>query len=88
MASPTDVRLVALVELVAQKSMCKLFYASDLMVNSIAQIYDTLSPLNGQVNHSTLAFIRRANDALDNWWSDCDEIHSMICPFVLLRGVN
>ncbi|TFK44692.1 hypothetical protein BDQ12DRAFT_30687 [Crucibulum laeve] len=59
MASPTDVRLIALVELIAQKT----------------QIYETLAPLNGQVNHNTLAFIRRANVALDKWWSDCDELH-------------
>ena len=42
----------------------------------LAQIYETLAPLNGQVNHNTLAFIRRANVALDKWWSDCDELHS------------
>jgi hypothetical protein len=40
-----------------------------------AQIYETLAPLNGQVNHNTLAFIRRANVALDKWWQDCDELH-------------
>ena len=40
-----------------------------------AQIYETLSPLNGQVNHNTLAFIRRANIALDKWWADCDDLH-------------
>ncbi|EEB93774.1 hypothetical protein MPER_07529, partial [Moniliophthora perniciosa FA553] len=39
------------------------------------QIYETLAPLNGQVNHNTLAFIRRANVALDKWWQDCDELH-------------
>ncbi|KAI9571112.1 hypothetical protein HD554DRAFT_2078588 [Boletus coccyginus] len=59
MASPTDVRLISLVELIAQKT----------------QIYETLAPLNGEVNHSTLAFIRRANVALDKWWADCDELH-------------
>ncbi|KAJ7680323.1 hypothetical protein DFH06DRAFT_1162653 [Mycena polygramma] len=59
MASPTDVRLIAQVELIAQKT----------------QIYETLAPLNGQVNHNTLAFIRRANVALDKWWNDCDELH-------------
>ncbi|THH20434.1 hypothetical protein EUX98_g8589 [Antrodiella citrinella] len=59
MASPTDVRLISQVELIAQKT----------------QIYETLSPLNGQVNHNTLAFIRRANIALDKWWADCDELH-------------
>ncbi|KIJ67756.1 hypothetical protein HYDPIDRAFT_37363 [Hydnomerulius pinastri MD-312] len=59
MASPTDVRLISQVELIAQKT----------------QIYETLAPLNGQVNHNTLAFIRRANVALDKWWSDCDELH-------------
>ncbi|KAG8684242.1 hypothetical protein FRC09_015514 [Ceratobasidium sp. 395] len=59
MASPTDVRLVSQIELIIQKT----------------QIYETLSPLNGQVNHSTLAFIRRANIALDKWWADCDELH-------------
>ncbi|OSD06688.1 hypothetical protein PYCCODRAFT_753896 [Trametes coccinea BRFM310] len=59
MASPTDVRLVSQVELIMQKT----------------QIYETLSPLNGQVNHNTLSFIRRANIALDKWWADCDELH-------------
>jgi hypothetical protein len=59
MASPTDVRLISQVELIAQKT----------------QIYETLAPLNGQVNHNTLAFIRRANIALDKWWADCDELH-------------
>ncbi|KDQ21520.1 hypothetical protein BOTBODRAFT_99872 [Botryobasidium botryosum FD-172 SS1] len=59
MASPTDVRLISQVELISQKT----------------QIYETLSPLNGQVSHSALAFIRRANTALDKWWQDCDELH-------------
>ncbi|KAI0332321.1 hypothetical protein GY45DRAFT_1246853 [Cubamyces sp. BRFM 1775] len=59
MASPTDVRLISQVELIAQKT----------------QIYETLSPLNGQVNHNTLSFIRRANIALDKWYADCDELH-------------
>ncbi|KAG8906158.1 hypothetical protein FRB99_007472 [Tulasnella sp. 403] len=59
MASPTDVRLVSLVELIAQKT----------------QIYETLSPFNGQVNHSALAFIRRANVALEKWWEECDKLH-------------
>ena len=31
--------------------------------------------MNGQVNHNTLAFIRRASEALDKWWRDCDELH-------------
>ncbi|PAV18592.1 hypothetical protein PNOK_0543400 [Pyrrhoderma noxium] len=60
MASPTDVRLISQVELIAQKT----------------QIYETLSPLNGQVNHNTLSFIRRANVALDKWWSDNDDLHA------------
>ncbi|KAI0745663.1 hypothetical protein C8Q76DRAFT_36732 [Earliella scabrosa] len=64
MASPTDVRLISQVELIAQKT----------------QIYETLSPLNGQVNHSTLSFIRRANIALDKWWADCDELHRTHLP--------
>ncbi|KAF8530530.1 hypothetical protein BU17DRAFT_35754 [Hysterangium stoloniferum] len=60
MTSPTDVRLVSQIELIAQKT----------------QIYETLSPLDGQVNHNTLAFIRRAHVALDRWWSDCDQLHA------------
>jgi hypothetical protein len=40
-----------------------------------AQIYETLTSMNGQVNHNTLAFIRRASEALDKWWRDCDELH-------------
>ncbi|KAL9711889.1 hypothetical protein Ac2012v2_004962 [Leucoagaricus gongylophorus] len=59
MASPTDVRLIALVDLIAQKT----------------QIYETLVPLNGQVNHNTLSFIRRAFVALESWWSEHDELH-------------
>ncbi|KAG6837718.1 hypothetical protein H0H93_003520 [Arthromyces matolae] len=59
LSSQTDVRLISLVELIAQKT----------------QIYETLVPLNGQVNHNTLSFIRRANAALEKWWSDCDELH-------------
>jgi hypothetical protein len=76
MSSPTDVRLIALVELIAQKSMfTELLAAVLLCLSSVAQIYETLAPLNGQVNHNTLAFIRRANVALDKWWADCDEMH-------------
>ncbi|KAF6760337.1 hypothetical protein DFP72DRAFT_1062307 [Ephemerocybe angulata] len=59
MASVTDIRLIALVEMVAQKT----------------QIYETLIPLNGQINHNALAFIRRANIALDKWWTEHDELH-------------
>ena len=53
------------------------------MVSVLALIYETLSPLNGQVNHSTLAFIRRANIALDKWWSDCDELHRKYLPYIV-----
>ncbi|SRR5258707_10620157 len=31
--------------------------------------------MNGQVNNSTLAFVRRASLALDKWWEECDELH-------------
>jgi hypothetical protein len=40
-----------------------------------AQIYETLSPANEQINHATLSFIRRANVALDRWWEESDELH-------------
>lgn len=59
MASPTDIRLISMVELIGQKT----------------QIYETLATLNGHINHNTLAFIRRANAALDKWFADCDELH-------------
>ncbi|KAI6046136.1 hypothetical protein EDC04DRAFT_2632148 [Pisolithus marmoratus] len=59
MASPTDIRLVSMVELIGQKT----------------QIYETLATLNGHINHNTLAFVRRANVALDKWFSDCDELY-------------
>jgi hypothetical protein len=76
MASPTDVRLISQVELIAQKSK-QVFHDEILVPYSLptAQIYETLAPLNGQVNHNTLAFIRRANVALDKWWQDCDNLH-------------
>ena len=45
----------------------------------LAQIYDFLAPLNGQVNANALALIRRANEALDGWWSSCDELHRQCC---------
>ena len=40
--------------------------------------------MNGQVNHNTLAFIRRASEALDKWWRDCDELHRASPLFYLL----
>lgn len=46
----------------------------------VAQIYETLAPLNGPLNHSSLAIIRRANVALDNWYKECDELHGMGFP--------
>jgi hypothetical protein len=76
MASDTDVRLVSLVELVTQKSKNSLFGPSaGSLTIFLAQIYETLASMNGQVNHNTLAFIRRASEALDKWWRDCDELH-------------
>ena len=80
MASPTDVRLVSLVELVAQKSgySCyppSLSVISHVFTSHAAQIYDTLAPLNGPLNHSSLATIRRASASLDNWYKECDELH-------------
>lgn len=85
MASPTDVRLVSQIELIIQKSECQhlAVCALVLIISITAQIYETLSPLNGQVNHSTLAFIRRANIALDKWWSDCDELHRKFHPCIV-----
>ncbi|KAF8629647.1 hypothetical protein AX17_005586 [Amanita inopinata Kibby_2008] len=72
MSSPTDVRLIALVELIARKT----------------QIYETLTPLNGQVNHDTVAFVRRANVALEKWWTECDELHrTTIDQDALLRKI-
>lgn len=77
MASPTDVRLISQVELIAQKSTLLIFDFNFglITVYSQAQIYETLAPLNGQVNHNTLSFIRRATVALDKWWADCDDLH-------------
>ncbi|KAH7098421.1 hypothetical protein BKA62DRAFT_713119 [Auriculariales sp. MPI-PUGE-AT-0066] len=60
MSTATDVRLVAQIELIGQKT----------------NIYETLNSLpSGQVTHNTLAFIRRAGTALEKWWSDCDALH-------------
>lgn len=39
--------------------------------------------MDGQVNHNTLAFIRRANVALDKWWHESDELHR---PYPLYCG--
>ncbi|GJJ06660.1 hypothetical protein Clacol_000855 [Clathrus columnatus] len=67
MSSPTDVRLVAQIELIMQKT----------------QIYETLSPLvsDRQTNNNTnagalVAIIRRAQLALDKWWADWDAFHA------------
>ncbi|KAF9793281.1 hypothetical protein BJ322DRAFT_1155023 [Thelephora terrestris] len=75
MTSPADVRLVSLVELVAQKT----------------QIYETLATLSGPLNHSSLAVIRRANAALGNWYKECDELHGKTMdeeslPRIILAG--
>lgn len=81
MASPTDVRLISLVELIAHKSRYPLLSRLCILysLRPPAQIYDFLAPLNGAVNNNALALIRRANEALDDWWSGCDELH---CPFI------
>lgn len=34
-----------------------------------------MAPLNGQFSPNTLAIVRRAYEALDKWWSSCDEIY-------------
>ena len=31
--------------------------------------------MESPVTHSAIAFIRRANGALDNWWNEHDELH-------------
>ncbi|KIY64793.1 hypothetical protein CYLTODRAFT_424895 [Cylindrobasidium torrendii FP15055 ss-10] len=62
MVSPTDLRLVAQVELISQK----------------ADIYETLEPLRGRINDSTLVFIREATAGLDEWFQDFDAFHHLI----------
>lgn len=100
MASPTDVRLISQVELMAQKSaistylliriilLTSVLFALSTTVTTkskfsdvAAQIYETLSPLNGAVNHNTLGYIRRANAALGKWYTDHDELHGN-APFL------
>ncbi|EJD34230.1 hypothetical protein AURDEDRAFT_131278 [Auricularia subglabra TFB-10046 SS5] len=73
MATATDVRLVAQIELIGQKTT----------------IYETLnSSPPGQATLRTPAFVRRANLALDKWWQDCDELHrSTMDEDTLLRKV-
>ena len=40
-----------------------------------AHICEALSPANEQINHANLSFIRRANGALDKWWTESDDLH-------------
>lgn len=40
----------------------------------IAQIYEALVPLDGQVNHNALGYIRRAYSTFENWWKEHDEL--------------
>lgn len=77
MTSPSDLRLVAQIELIVQKSeclACPLSPRGELMASQV-HIYETLSPSKEQINHATLSFIRRANVALDKWWAESDELH-------------
>lgn len=85
MASPTDLRLIAQVELIAQKSTSGFSFVLSLNARSLrprgtAQIHESLmASLSGQgglVNSNTLAFVRRANLALDKWWQEFDDLHS------------
>ena len=78
MASPTDARLVSLVDLVAQESE-RMFYSE----SHAAQIYATLAPFDGPLNHSSLTVIRRANASLDNRYKECDELHGTSYFFFL-----
>jgi len=93
MASPTDVRLISLVDLVAQKSQHTFYTVSHVthltrLESRTAQIYETLAPFNGPLNHSSLAVIRRANASLDNWYKECDDLHStsFLSFFELFQG--
>lgn len=88
MSSPTDIRLVAQVQLVAKKSTqaplpLPFFFVLSQAVTLptlIAQIHDTLTTTmhgqGGTVTSSTLAFVRRANEDLDQWYYEFDEMHS------------
>ena len=40
-----------------------------------AHIYEALSLANEQINHPNLSFIRRANVALEKWWTESEELH-------------
>jgi len=44
--------------------------------------------LNGQVNHNTLSFIRRAFVALESWWSEHDELHREISNLICFLTVE
>jgi hypothetical protein len=37
----------------------------------------SLSGQGGIVNSNTLAFVGRANQALEKWWQEFDDLHSM-----------
>lgn len=76
LTSPTDIRLVSLVELIAHKSKDIVSgMICFMLTHSPAQIYEILVPLSGQFSTNTLAIVRRAYEALDKWWSSCDEIY-------------
>ena len=81
MASPTDVRLIAQIELITHKRkpphalIAKVSKSKSFLYHHSDQLYDALvTSSNGQMNHNTLAIIRHANNVLDNWWSECDKL--------------
>jgi len=77
---PTDVRLISLVELAAQKMA----------------IHDAYLKIAGPVNERILEFFRRANDTLDKWWKEHDDVYHRapgmdmepVIPKLLLAEIN
>ncbi|CDZ97001.1 fungal specific transcription factor domain protein [Phaffia rhodozyma] len=59
MSSPTDVRLVAEVELVVLKT----------------RAYDHLQTIKGQVTKPTLSYISRVSEDLNRWYTEWDDMH-------------
>lgn len=78
MASETDMRLVAGVELVNLRGKlpslrCPL--QSVQLISIVVRVVDHLSPLHGKVDAQTISFVRRMFTDLQSWYREWYSIH-------------
>jgi len=73
MASETDMRLVAGVEMVNLRGESAVFPFDSQLI--LVRVFDHLSPLHGKIDSQTISFVRRMFTDLQAWYREWYAIH-------------